>query len=75
MPVVLTTWEKGVGRIAVGHQLRQKVHETPSQPGCDGMHPNYSGSIDKRIIVQDNLVINARVYLKNNESKKGWRLP
>jgi hypothetical protein len=39
------------------------------------MHPNYSGSIDKRIIVQDNLVINARVYLKNNESKKGWRLP
>jgi hypothetical protein len=27
---------------------------------------------NKRVMVQDSLVITVRSYLKNNESKKGW---
>jgi hypothetical protein len=40
MPVILATWEAESGRIAVGGQSRQKVHETPPQPiaGYDSIY-------------------------------------
>jgi hypothetical protein len=30
--IILATWEAEIGRVKVQDQLRQKVHETPSQP-------------------------------------------
>jgi hypothetical protein len=35
-------------------------------------HPSYPGSVKRRISVHAGLGINARLYLKNTSSKKGW---
>jgi hypothetical protein len=77
MPIILATLEVE-NRIMVQGQHRPKVHEIPSQPvkswmwWCVPVILAMLGSISRSIMVQTSPGINARPYLKNNQSKKGW---
>jgi hypothetical protein len=77
-PIILTTWEVEVGRIAVPGQCSKKVCDIPSQPlkaerngAC--CHPGYPGTVNRRITFQVCLGINARLCPQNNKIKKGLR--
>jgi hypothetical protein len=38
----------------------------------DGTHPSSAGNINRSIVVQTNLGIKVRLYLKNEVKKRGW---
>jgi hypothetical protein len=49
---------------------RGEVHETPSQPTARHNGAHFGGSTNRRMVIH---VHKVRPYLKNNQSKKGWR--
>jgi hypothetical protein len=78
-PVILATGEAEIRKIEFRGQSRQKVIETPSQPvkaghGGTPLSSSYSGGIQPRLMAQAGPGINARPYLKNNQTKKGLEM-
>jgi hypothetical protein len=74
MPIILAARKVEITRITVLGQSGQKISETSISTNKLGIvahacHPNYEGRLNRRIIVQAGLGLNARSYLKYNESK------